>query len=215
MLAIQTRRILTAPDQLIVREARNLFGQSLRGPYLPPEDLPKAEALFRRFADGVPTEGDLTQMFDHWAVKVDAGERASRQGERWEGRADPSPSLAAFIARYPNEWAATVRVYVERALGWPASGKEMKRVMRHLDQCRALRASARADFYINWRIATGKRMQHDRWDDLRHCINSVYADVFVTRDKALKAAFQEIRPGPRILTVAEFAALLAIPYSGP
>ena len=54
---------------------------------------------------------------------------------------------------------------------------------------------ARADFYIRWRAARGERVQHDRWDDLRHCINSACADVFVTGDKALKAAFEEINPG--------------------
>jgi hypothetical protein len=76
-------------------------------------------------------------------------------------------------------------------------------------------ASLRADFYVNWRIASGRRMQHDRWDDLRHCIDSAYADIFVTKDKDLKAAFVEIEPGPCIMTVAEFAEVLGIPYHGP
>jgi hypothetical protein len=58
-------------------------------------------------------------------------------------------------------------------------------------------------------------MQHDRWDDLRHCINSTYADLFVTRDHALKTAFEQIKPGPQICTVVDFAVLLGIPYNDP
>ena len=61
----------------------------------------------------------------------------------------------------------------------------------------------------------GKEDQHDRWDDLRHCISSSYADLFVTRDDELKNAFDQIKPGPRIMTVAEFAQMLRLPYSGP
>ena len=178
-------------------------------------NLPAAEALFRRFADGSPTEADLRQMLDHWAVKDEARTRANQPAARWKGKLDDSPSVDVLRVRYPDEWKEAVGVCVRQSIRDAPTTKQMKRILGHLDKCPALRAGTRADFYITWRIATGRQMQHDRWDDLRHCINSAYADLFVTRDAALKAAFTQVRPGPRVVTVAEFGAILGIPYSGP
>jgi hypothetical protein len=107
--------------------------------FQPPENLRRVDALFRRFADGVPTQFDLNQMRTHWAVKQRAGVRAGHQAENWKDRADKSPSLNAFRARYPTEWAETLRAYVQLSLGCPPTARELKRVRHHLDKCRAFR----------------------------------------------------------------------------
>jgi len=41
------------------------------------------------------------------------------------------------------------------------------------------------------------------------CIVSSHSDLFVTRDEGLESALAEIKPGPRVVRVAEFATLLS------
>jgi hypothetical protein len=143
MLGIHPRRLLIPPGQLIFREIRALFGDQLRGPFLPIEDLPAAEALFRRFADDLPTKADLKCMLDHWAVKDTAGARADQQSTLWKGKLEKSPSVDAFRDRHPDEWKGFVRVFVERSLETTPTGKEMKRILdREANAARPLGRSA-------------------------------------------------------------------------
>jgi len=213
VLDIEPRRLIAGPDQLIKREMAAALGESLPGPFLPPEDVATAEALFRRFIDGAPSETDREALLSRWAEKEASARRATELGG---GRAAPdvSPSLDHFIRSHPDGYKRTVHAYIKKNFQ-PASGAQIKFFAKRLHKCPALRAAIRADLYVNWRIATGKKMQQDRWDDLRHCIVSSYSDLFVTRDEGLESALGEIKPGPRIVRVAEFATLLNIPYAGP
>src|SRR6266849_142663 len=212
-MGIQPHRILTEPSQLIKREMAALLGQNLPGPFLPPEDVANAEALFRRFIEGAATAADREALLSRWSLKEESTRRATELGEL-RTTPDTSSTLEEFMARHVAGCRKTTRTYIEKNFS-PASSQQLKFFAKRLHKCPALRASIRADLYVNWRIATGKRMQHDRWDDLRHCINSAYVDLFVTRDAALQVAFQQIDPGPPVVTVAELAERLGIPYTGP
>lgn len=95
---------------------------------------------------------------------------------------------------------------------------QLKWVRLHLGKCPALRASVRADAFINWRIATGKGMQHDRWDDLRSLHRRVlrrHLRDLRRGDAALRAACDEIKPGADVVTLRDFAATVGIEYDGP
>jgi len=210
---IRPRRLIAGPDDLIPREMAALLGQRLPGPFLPPADVANAEALFRRFIDGPPSEADRKALLSRWAQKEESARRANELGAA-RSKHDTSPSLEAFIKTHPDGYTRTVRTYIKK---WftPISAVQMKFFSNRLHKCPALTASIRADLYVNWRLATGKKMQHDRWDDLRHCIASSYSDVFVTVDEGLQQAFEQIKPGARIVTVATFAKMLGLPYSGP
>jgi hypothetical protein len=78
MVSIRPRRLLLPAHQLMMFEVGSLVGQKVHRPFLPVEDLPRAEALLQRFADGTPTDDDLRHMFDHWEVKSGAGNRVGR-----------------------------------------------------------------------------------------------------------------------------------------
>lgn len=215
-LRIRPRRFLAPAHQLQIREIRALFGQNLPGPFLPSKDVASAEELLGRFADGRSTEADRERMLSHWEVKREASARA--ESLRRHGIADIrvcDATLDKFIAANSGAYQQTLRTYVEKAIGMRPSGSEFRLIRRKRQKCPALSAAVRADLFINWRIATGRVMQHDRWDDLRHCINATYADLFVTDDPDLHNAYAEIRPGPRIVTLAVFGETLGIPYTAP
>ena len=211
--AITPRKLLAGPDQLIPREMAASLGRRLPGPFLPPDDVATAEDLIRRFIDGKATAADRAALLKRWTAKESSVDQAHEVAGRWTQK-DTSPSLAAFIAAHPEGYERTVRAYIRKNFH-PINTTQMKFFAKRLHKCPALQAAIRADLYVNWRLAAGKKMQHDRWDDLRHCISSSYADLFVTRDDELKNAFDQIKPGPRIMTVAEFAQMLRLPYSGP
>ncbi len=216
VLAIRPRKFLAPAHQLQIREIRALFGQRLPGPFLPQEDVARAEGLYKRFADGAATEADLETMLSHWALKEDSGATAEQLRKRGFGAVNLSgDTLDDFIGANPYGYEITLRTYVEKAVGQRVTGREFALIRRKLAKCPALSAAVRADLFITWRVASGKKMQIDRWDDLRHCINAAYANLFVTKDGELRSTFAEIKPGPPIVGVSEFAAMLGISYSGP
>lgn len=215
ILAAQPRRFLAPAHQLMTREIRMLFGQHLRGPFLPQEDITKAEGLLHRFANGGATEVDRETMLSHWDVKREATAKAERH--RKEGVAGINLSgetLDAFIAANPDLHEQVLRNYVEKATGQPPTGRELKLIRRRLVRCPALTAAVRIYLFTTWWVAAGKAMRHDRWDDLRHGINAAYANLFVTGDAWLRSAFAEIKAGHPVVGVSEFAEVLGLPYPG-
>jgi hypothetical protein len=210
---IRPRILIAGPDDLIRREMAALLGQHQPGPFLPEADVVNAENLFQRFIDGAATEDDRSALLSRWAQKEESVRHATELSAAGT-TTDTSLSLEAFINANPEGYKRTVRTYIEK---WftPASATQIKFFANRLHKCPALSAAIRADLYVNWRLATGKKMQHDRWDDLRHCIVSSYAHLFVTNDEQLRQAFAQIEPGPRVIMVRKLAELLGLSYAGP
>lgn len=221
VLALRPNRYLVPVPHLMRYEIGSLLGSDFASPFLPESDAAQARALLTRFAEGNATEVDRRNMLENWRKKAQTTAEANQLIDQLvSGGLQPvGDTLDQFIGANPGGKGRIGGALIRRALqGTTLTPREQKiaakRVLRRADKCPALRAAIRTNLYVNYRIVTGKRMQHDRWDDLRHCINAPYADTFVTGDEELREAFGEIWPGGQIVTLSEFAGQIELAF-GP
>jgi hypothetical protein len=215
--ALDPDRYLVPVPDLLRFEVGRLLGNRLVGPWLPQEDLANAKALVERFAQGQPTVSDKANMEANWRSKERTTklqrEVADALGRR---RYAIGPTFEAFVAANQSVVEEVGTAVLDDALeGHGLGGKQgraIKFALRRLKKCPALCAAIRANLFINRAVRAGRQLRHDIWDDLKHCVNAAYADVFVTGDQEFADIFCEIRPGPRIAITEDF--LVEVGLSG-
>jgi len=201
------RLLLEIPD-LLRYEVAKLFGRRLPGPWLPEEDVANAKALITRFACGEPTAADRRNIARNWRDKESIRdlqhEIAATRGSR---RKMIKETFEAFVAANRAEAERIGRIVLADALEGSAMDRkrdEVKFALKRWKKCPTLVAAIRVNLFIYRAVKGGTKLRHDYWDDLKHCINAAYADVFVTGDKKLAEMFLGIRPGPTIASTEDF-----------
>lgn len=132
---------------------------------------------------------------------------------------DVRPTFEAFVAAHPEVIREIGTAVLDEPLHRSPLGTKhtdvVRFALRRWKQCPALSAAIRANLFINRAVRSGKQLRHDVWDDLKHCVNAAYVDLFVTGDQGLADIFREIRPGPRIATTEQFLVEIGVLARSP
>lgn len=217
-LDLKPERFFVHIRELVRREAQARLRSVAVNPFL--SNPSSARELLERFAAGKPTTEDFEKMLSQWRKKeaevVEARELLKTGIP--DGLKPVGETLDQCLGANPGAEKQVARALLSKALAEANVTDNVEKitryVLRRLDRCPALRTAARTHLYVNYRIVTGRRMRHDTFDDLRHCIHSSYADVLVTGDEELREACGQIHPGARVLTLSEFMSRLGLTVDG-
>ena len=196
----------TKSRKWLPRDVRWMLRESLPGPFLPPEDVATVEALFRALSTAHrarPVERRCCRA-GRRRKRRSAARRNSRRSYRG-GRV----AVARPFHSVPPRWLKAHSTGLHRE-EFPTCLRRADQILREAppqmpcspgsDPGRPLRKLADRDRKED---ATGQVGRSPA------CIVSSHSDLFVTRDEGLESALAEIKPGPRVVRVAEFATLLS------
>ncbi len=206
---LRPRQFLAPTQELLAREAESKLQKRQISPFLAGIDRDNAEQLISNLS--IHGVGVLEQekMLKKWHEK----EKAVREFEqvRTSGFTGGLNRNVKNFDQFLSANRQAVRALAETELKIALSDRchtprDLQKIVRfgakRVEKCPVLCAVSRAQLYITYRLLTGRRMPHDRWDDLRHCVSAVFADIFVTGDQELRETFTDIRLGPRYFPFA-------------
>lgn len=222
--ALCPKSFLAPLPELLVREAISKIRHRIWVPFLSGAAINEAAVLLSNAARAGLSDGERNKMATRWAQKEAVAARFAAErnssivttaADIWRGR-----TFEDFLVTHKNEQQQVATTILEGAFRFlgpldETARKAVRYTVARLSKCKTLRTAVRTNLFVAFQLANDRRMPHDNWDDLRHCINATHVDVFVTRDEKLRDSCRQIRPGARVVAVREFAESIEIAYAGP